>query len=248
MSFSVILPTLNENGHILKLIEEISLIFKNQKKNFEIIVVDDNSNDGTYDTVKNFQSTNPFLKTILRKNKKKNLAHSINEGIFISKYENIIWLDADFQHPPKYINDFILKSKNYDAIIASRFLEGSERYFNNSNLEKETNENQSLFFNKLCKMLLFKDITDYTSGFICIKKKFFENYTLKGYYGDYFVDMIVELKKKKFNISEIPFKDEVRASGYSKTVVTINLRYLYTCLRYFITLFKSFLKSKTYFN
>ena len=59
MSFSVILPTLNENGHILKLIEEISLIFKNQK-NFEIIVVDDNSNDGTYDTVKNFQSTNPF--------------------------------------------------------------------------------------------------------------------------------------------------------------------------------------------
>ena len=64
MSFSVILPTLNENGHILKLIEEISLIFKNQKKNFEIIVVDDNSNDGTYDTVKNFQSTNPFLKRL----------------------------------------------------------------------------------------------------------------------------------------------------------------------------------------
>ena len=83
---------------------------------------------------------------------------------------------------------------------------------------------------------------------LSISKLNLSNYTLKGYYGDYFVDMIVELKKKKFNISEIPFKDEVRASGYSKTVVTINLRYLYTCLRYFITLFKSFLKSKTYFN
>ena len=47
MSFTVILPTLNENGHILKLIEEISIIFKTQKKNFEIIVVDDNSSDGT---------------------------------------------------------------------------------------------------------------------------------------------------------------------------------------------------------
>ena len=43
--------------------------------------------------------------------------------------------------------------------------------------------------------MLYKDITDYTSGFICVKKKFFNNYLLKGYYGDYFVDMIVEFKK-----------------------------------------------------
>ena len=111
MSFSVILPTLNENGHIIKLIEEISQIFKFNKKNFEIIVVDDNSNDGTFETVKSFQKKNSFLKTILRKKKKKNLALSINEGIFAAIYENVIWLDADFQHPPKYINQFILLSK-----------------------------------------------------------------------------------------------------------------------------------------
>ena len=54
MSFSVILPTLNEKGHILKLIEEISYIFKTFKKEYEIIVVDDNSNDGTFEIVKNY--------------------------------------------------------------------------------------------------------------------------------------------------------------------------------------------------
>ena len=149
-------------------------------------------------------------------------------------------MDADFQHPPKYIKNFIEKSKNFDVIISSRFLEASDRYFNNNVLKKEINENQSYFFNKLCRILLFRDITDYTSGYICIKKKFFNNYYLQGYYGDYFVNMIVELKIKKANIIEIPFKDAVRASGTSKTLVTINFKYIYTCFRYLMTLMKSF--------
>ena len=162
MSFSVILPTLNENGHIIKLIEEISKIFNSNKKDFEIIVVDDNSNDGTYESVKKYQTNNSYLKVILRKDKKKNLANSINDGIIHSKYENIIWMDADFQHPPKYIKDFILKCENFDVVISSRFLQESRRYFNNSSLEKEINENQSYIFNKLCRKILFEDITDYT--------------------------------------------------------------------------------------
>ena len=244
MSFSVILPTLNEKGHILKLIEQISHIFKTYKKEYEIIVVDDNSNDGTFEIVKNHQIDKSYLKVILRTNKKKNLAESINEGILASKFENIIWLDADFQHPPKYIKNFIEKSKKYDAIISSRFLDKSERYFNNDKFKKQINENQSYLYNKLCRIFLFRDITDYTSGYICVKKKFFENYSLKGYYGDYFVDMIVNLKKKKINLIEIPFKDEIRASGISKTVVKINIKYIYICFRYFVTLIKSFFKSK----
>ena len=244
MSFSVILPTLNEKGHILKLIEQISHIFNTYKKEYEIIVVDDNSNDGTFEIVKNYQIDNSYLKAILRTNKKKNLAESINEGILASKFENIIWLDADFQHPPKYIKNFIEKSKKYDAIISSRFLDESERYFNNDKFKKQINENQSYLYNKLCRIFLFRDITDYTSGYICVKKKFFENYSLKGYYGDYFVDMIVNLKKKKINLIEIPFKDEIRASGISKTVVKVNIKYIYICFRYFLTLIKSFFKSK----
>lgn len=76
------------------------------------------------------------------------------------------------------------------------------------------------------------------------KKKIFDNYFLKGFYGDYFVDMIVNFKKQKLKIIEIPFKDELRASGESKTLVIVNLKYIYTCFRYFLTLVISFLKSK----
>ena len=102
----------------------------------------------------------------------KNLAKSINLGIQKSKYENIIWMDADFQHPPDNIKLFHNYQEKFDLIIFSRFLKDSTRYFDDNISKKKINEPGSIFFNKLCRSLLYKDITDYTSGFICIKKKF----------------------------------------------------------------------------
>ncbi|MDC3232664.1 glycosyltransferase [Pelagibacteraceae bacterium] len=240
MQYSVILPTLNENGHIESLILAIEKVLKFNKKVFEIIIIDDNSTDGTINTVKSLVQQNNNLKLNIRNNLKKNLAESINLGIRLAKYENIIWMDADFQHPPKYLQEFIKKTDQYDAIICSRFLTESERYFKDENLDKDINENQSYFFNQICKLLLYKDITDYTSGYICIKKKIFNNFKLSGFYGDYFVTLISYLKRNNFNIIEIPFKDEIRASGHSKTVINFNLKYTYTCLRYISTLIKNF--------
>jgi dolichol-phosphate mannosyltransferase len=236
MSFSLILPTLNENGHIINLIESISEIFNKKKIIFEIIIVDDNSTDGTVQNIKENKHRFNFLEIITRINIKKNLAESINEGIKKAKYENIIWMDADFQHPPIYINEFIEKIKNHEVVIASRFLKDSERYFKKKEFKKDINENQSFFFNKLCRLFLFKDITDYTSGFICIKKNLFNSFKLHGFYGDYFVSLIIFLKSKNVKILEIPFTDDIRASGSSKTIVNINFKYIYTCLRYFLTL------------
>jgi len=243
MQYSVILPTLNENGHIANLINSIEKIFISKNNIFEIIVIDDNSSDGTIDTVKILMQQNKNLKLKVRTGEKKNLAQSINLGVKLAAYENIIWMDADFQHPPKYIEEFIKKSDQYHAIICSRFLRNSERYFQDENLDKNINENQSYFFNKLCKILLYKDLTDYTSGYICIKKKIFNNFKMSGFYGDYFVSLLSYLKRNNFNIIEIPFKDEIRASGFSKTVINFNLKYTYTCLRYLLTLMKNlFLK------
>jgi glycosyltransferase involved in cell wall biosynthesis len=197
MNYSVILPTLNENGHIVQLIDSISTIFVKRDLAFEIIIVDDNSEDGTIQTVERYKKKNKKIQLIVRSNLKKNLAESINEGIINAKYENIIWMDADFQHPPEYLNEFINEIHNCDVVIASRFLSTSGRYFKNKNFTKDTNENQSYLFNKLCKFFLFKDLTDFTSGFICLKKYYFKDFRLQGFYGDYFVNLITYLKKKK---------------------------------------------------
>ena len=79
MSYSVILPTLNEAGHIVKLIEKIRFIFSEIKEEFEIILVDDNSTDGTIGLVENMVKDYENVQLFLRKGLKKN---QVREGSF----------------------------------------------------------------------------------------------------------------------------------------------------------------------
>ena len=240
MTYSVILPTLNEKNHIIQLIKSISEVFKKNDKKFEVIVVDDCSSDGTVEILNENKGELSFLKIFVRKDKKKNLAESINLGIQNAIYENVIWMDSDFQHNPEAINTFISYSEKYDFIICSRFVEGSTRYFDKID-NKSFNEPQSIFFNKICKALLFKDLTDFTSGFTCIKKNIFTNYQLKGYYGEYFLDLISYCKNKNIKIIEVPFDEKERASGVSKTG-GLNMRYIIISLNYFLCFLKILFK------
>ena len=84
-SYSVILPTLNEVGHINSLIEDISNIFKKQNVQYEIIIVDDNSKDGTLEEI--FKIDDPQIILHKRINKKK-FSRSLNE-VFICPKINI---------------------------------------------------------------------------------------------------------------------------------------------------------------
>ena len=130
----------------------------------------------------------------------------------------------------------------FDAIIFSRFLKGSVRYFDKDSSIKEVNENQSIFFNKLCKFFLYNDVTDYTSGYICIKREALKNYFLHGYYGDYFISLITHCKKNNYSIIEIPFNEGQRYSGHSKTLMNYSLKYLVICSFYFFSLVKNYFK------
>ena len=247
MGYTVILPTLNEKGHIIELIKDIQNIFSEINQDYEIIVVDDNSTDGTIESIEKITKDNSNIQLHVRRGLKKNLADSINLGLKKSNYENVIWMDADFQHPPDHIKSLHNNRDKSDVIIFSRFVKGSTRYFDENVSKKEFNENQSIFFNQICKLILYKDLTDYTSGYICIKKKVFENYNLKGYYGDYFINLIVHCKLNNYTIIELPFVERERYSGKSKTNV-YSFKYIVMCCNYFISLLRNYLKkiSKKY--
>ena len=246
MNYSIILPTLNENNHIISLIKSLGKNFINKKIKYEIIVVDDNSTDGTINTIKKEFFKNKKIRLIVRKNKKKNLAKSINLGIKNSKYENVIWMDADFQHPPKYIKKVFEHMKKNDLVIFSRFLKKSIRYFDDKKIIKENNENQSILFNTLCNFIFYKDITDYTSGYICIKKKLIKKITLKGFYGEYFLNLMVFCKKNQLKILELPFKEKIRKTGKSKTIGGSNIRYLILCWNYAFSIIINYIYKKLY--
>ena len=243
-SYSVILPTLNEVGHINSLIKDISNNFEKFNIEYEIIIVDDNSIDGTVEKISKIK--NPSIIIHKRKGKKKSLVDSLNEGIDLAKKNNIIWMDADYSHPPNYIEQFIkLKNNNLDLIVCSRFLKESTRYYNTQNKNKAGIDFLSNFLNKICKIFLFSDFTDYTSGFICIRKKIIKNIKLNGYYGDYFITLITRCKLANYNVLEIPFEEKERASGNSKTTGS-KISLIIKCFFYLIALnkciFKKFLR------
>ena len=242
MKFSVILPTYNEANHITELINEIvKSLLKKKIEKFEIIIVDDNSDDNTVENVEESFKEKNYIRVINRKSKNKSLVESLNDGIQISSYENIIWMDADFQHPPKYISTFIDYIYEYDVIIFSRFIKGSKRYYN-KNDEKVKNTNMSIILNFLCNRLLFNDITDYTSGFICIKRNVLPK-KLIGFYGDYFINLISFCKKQKVKIIELPFNEEKRKHGISKTT-SGNLSYIIKLFYYFLAVCKAWIKKR----
>ena len=243
-SYSIILPTFNEAGHIKKLISEIYEIFLTSNDLFEIIVVDDNSTDGTSEIISEISKSNNKVLSVIRKNKKSNLVDSINEGILLSKCNNIIWMDADYSHPPSYLKEIIdqnRKDTETDLIVFSRFLKSSKRYYKNENFKPKFIDLLSIALNKTCKFLLFKDFTDYTSGYICIKKSVFNNYKLKGYYGDYFIRLICDCYINKRKIRELPFIEKDRSSGYSKTTFN-KINFFIKCFYYLIVVIESFFK------
>ena len=242
-SYSVILPTLNEVGHIQKLILDICKIFTLNNTKYEIVVVDDNSTDGTINVVNKIQLENPNVRLVVREKKKKSLVASLRDGIKFSNNDYIIWLDADYSHPPEYINEFILNINNFDCdvLVFSRFLEKSRRYFSLENQKPIIIDSMSIFLNKICKILLFKDFTDYTSGYICIKTQKLNQCSLEGYYGDYFINLIVDVKIKKFKLRELPYVEKPRASGYSKTTGD-KINFLIKCFFYFFAIIKSLTK------
>ena len=232
---SIILPTLNESGHIEILIQSI---LKNTKLyNREIIVVDDNSSDGTISILKKLQKQKK-INFILRLGKK-SLRKSIQTGINKSKGNIICWMDADFSHHPKYLPQII------NAVIFGGFdVAVNVRNFYKRKDNKFLHGSLSLVLNISLRILLFYKFKDYTSGFICIKKKIFKNYNLEGDYGEYFISLIYFCIKNKFKIKQLNYKEFFRRSGKSKTGSNI-LDFIRRGIKYYIIAIKCIIKSNS---
>jgi dolichol-phosphate mannosyltransferase len=237
---SVVLPTFNERENIVPLILEIDKQIKAEK---EIIVVDDNSPDGTVGEVKNLIRKKKIqnLKIIVRK-KNHGLTPSLWEGVVKSKGEIIIWMDCDFSHPPILIPKIIEQiNKGNDLAVASRFIKGGG--FKKNIQGKSDSILQvvlSRVMNYSIQILLGSGFKDYTSGFIAIRRNVFKDIKLYGDYGEYFIDLITRSLLLKYKVVEIPFINLPRKYGKSKTGSSLytllkrGTRYINVSIRLFV--------------
>lgn len=230
---SIILPTYNEAGNIVNLINQISLVLK--KYSYEIIVVDDNSPDFTWQLVQKLSRTNHHLKLIRRLNIR-GLTSAFNTGIQASRGDIIGWLDADLSHPPKLLPAMISQLDKFDVVVASRYLKGAK-----DSRREFIAVIFSWLLNLSCRFLLDWSLTDFTSGYILVKKQFLSGVKLRGDYGEYFIDLLLVLKRAGVKIKEIPYVNVSRVYGQSKTGgSTWDL--LYRGRKYIFTLIRLWLK------
>ena len=211
MKVSVILPTYNEVDNIIPLVRAIADQIPDEWGQ-EIIVVDDNSPDGTYDAVKERFTTSDGVKAILRKNEK-GLARSIHTGIKNASGDQLIVMDTDFTHAPEEIPRLLHVAKMYDIVSGSRFCAGGRMQDTHHYL-------CSLLFNWYARALLRTQVQDNTGGFFTIsieKMKALPMDKIFLGYGDYFFRLLHYSQKRHYSIVEIPALYIGRNEGQSKS-------------------------------
>jgi len=206
VKYSIILPTYNEAENISFMLREVQ---KNMPSNTEIIVIDDNSPDKTWKVAEGLRLKGV---RVIRRIHNTGLCSAIQTGIDASVGEYIGWMDADMSHTPKLLTGMLQYLLAYDAVSTSRYLPKSK------DVRKEKNAVLfSYIINKICSTLLYNNITDYTSGYILIKKSILKQKRLQGDYGEYFIDLLCFMHKRHMKIIELPLIMESRARGVSKT-------------------------------
>ena len=143
MQISIILPTYNEKENIVRLVETIKKL--NIEQTFEILIIDDNSPDGTYQFSKDKFSNDNNVKIVLRKNIR-GLAFSIKEGIEKSLGDHVIVMDTDFTHDPILIKKMISLRSQYEIISGSRYVTGGF-------MENQLHGKLSYYYNLMLKFI-----------------------------------------------------------------------------------------------
>ncbi len=134
----------------------------------QIIVVDDNSPDRTWELVQAKVASDSRIK-LIRRFGKRNLVSSLHEGICNANGDIIIWLDCDFSMPQGVISELIKGIDNYyDIAVGSRYIKGGE-----DARDSKTRVLTSRFINKFAKWLLRSSIYDLTSEFIASRRHVF---------------------------------------------------------------------------
>jgi dolichol-phosphate mannosyltransferase len=212
MKILTIIPTYNEIENIESLIQSVF----SSVPQVNILVIDDNSPDGTAEAVEKIAENNPLLH-ILKRSGKQGVASAFLEGFswgINNGYDILLAMDADFSHDPKYIPQMLKEIETADLVIGSRNVPGGGI------------ENRTWIRNILtkggawyCQTILKCPIKDFTGGYNMWRKTTLEKIRLdsvvsRGY--SFQIEMKYKAYQKQCNIVEVPIVFPDRKKGQSK--------------------------------
>ena len=212
MKTLVVIPTYNEKGNIEHLITDLF----NLGQNIDVLVVDDNSPDGTGQLMDQLVKKDPRIHVIHRP-EKMGLGSAYIAGFkyaITKDFDNVFEMDADFSHDPLAVPRFLEKIADHDMVIGSRYLQGARVV--NWPIKRLL---LSYFANLYTRIITGLPLHDATGGFKCFRREVLTSLDLDAIYSDgYSFQIEVNYKcwKKKFKIAEIPIVFTDRFKGRSK--------------------------------
>nr|SVE80901.1 EOG090X0B9X [Daphnia magna] len=214
--YSVLLPTYNEKENLPIIIWLLVKAFTESGDDFEIIVIDDGSPDGTLDVAKQLQTIYGDEKIVLRPREKKlGLGTAYIHGIKHATGNFVVIMDADLSHHPKFIKEFIgkQKEKDYDLVSGTRYSGNGGVY--GWDLKRKIISRGA---NYVTQVLLRPGASDLTGSFRLYKKEVLEKLVQscksKGYV--FQMEMIIRARQFGFTIGEVPISFVDRVYGESK--------------------------------
>jgi len=211
----VIIPTYNEIENIETILEKTFSL----NLDVDILVVDDNSPDKTYEKVQELIDAQTYQNKLhlLVREAKEGLGKAYVAGFKYAlerEYQNIVEMDADLSHNPKYLSVFLQEIKNHDLVIGSRYVAGGGTV-HWSAFRKLISSGGSLY----AKTILGIDISDVTGGYKCFRREVLESIDLDnlittGY--AFQIEMNYRASIGNFRVKEVPIIFEDRVAGKSK--------------------------------
>lgn len=222
-SLSIVIPTYNESKNIVKVLDSLGTALRGEI-DAEIIIVDDNSPDGTSKTVEEYAKRSKenrcSIQVICRENKR-GLSSAIVTGIERARGDAVVVMDSDLSHPPQAIPKMIeeLHNSDCDIVVASRYVEGgsvSGWPFKRKLISKGAT--------KIAQHGLGIKIKDPMSGFFAFRRHIINNIKFDAIGYKILLEILVKARGAK--VMEIPYNFIDRKSGSSKLDFSVGIDYI----------------------
>lgn len=226
----LILPTYNEAGNIGRLIQEL----QNERLDLDILVVDDNSPDGTGVLAERLATQAPI--TVIHRSEKQGLGSAHRLGLqyaMAHQYRFAITMDADFAHSPRYLRQMLAMASRSDVVIGSRYAPGGD-FYKIGILRPLISWTIHWFATWLLHLPY-----DCTGGLRLYRVQALRGIDLKRIRSTghaFLIEILSSIKQNGFSIQEFPVVIQPRREGKSKVSRFEMLQEAMACLRFFLTL------------
>ena len=233
MKLAIVIPTYNEAETIPSLIKELFEKIKHLVEKLDVLIIDDSSPDGTADIVRGLGEKYEKI-TVVQRPKKMGLGAAYKEGFrhILEKFDSelVLQMDADHSHQPSEIPNMLEKIKNFDFLIASRHVEGSDVI--GWGVGRKTTHSIAGAIARTCAKI---EIKDSTSGFRMFKKKTLEKIDFEKIRSDGFafqIEVLYQLKQLGMRGLEVPTVFVNRTEGSSKMGSREMMQFITMCISY----------------